>query len=449
MGSIQDACILSQKIDGKNKIGLILAGKMIGQIKLLTSRNIAVFLLLIICMYEIFYRPMINVSGRRLSCYVVLIAIDFVYIFYNYNFRSFFNYIKTFKSEIISLCILLFVVFLRTIVGGDSGILIGKAKTFLLLSLNTFLIVDLIKKYFWEQDSFIRLTLVVGTIAASISTVCIINEDFNYYIKNVVQFYDEDLKQSDYLFRCFGLSSVLLFDYGIIQGIILSLGVLNIKNNKWFAFVLPLMILSIILNARTGLLISIICVLTYSFFSIKYRSLLWTVLSVLIAFLGFLWLLPQLNLAGGSESFIMEFYNDIVNVFQTGNMSESETYNHLTAGNPWPQSFEEWLFGIGKDIMYVHGRSSDIGYLGQLNYGGLLYFIPLYAFIFQMFKKWKKINKAEAYLFLIALLVTNIKGDFLGTTFFDFLFIFYVYRVMSNQTKKICIQRSHLSPSLQ
>ena len=90
-----------------------------------------------------------------------------------------------------------------------------------------------------------------------------VNPSFNSYVKGQLLAEDEYLVVHDY--RGFGIAYRLTSSYGFILGLILGIGILLYNKFKWFIFVIPFMILSIILNARTGIIISLASLLVFFF----------------------------------------------------------------------------------------------------------------------------------------------------------------------------------------
>lgn len=68
----------------------------------------------------------------------------------------------------------------------------------------------------------------------------------------------------------------------------------------------------------------------------------------------------------------------------------------------YPSDLGEWIFGKGESIFGISGQNSDIGYIIQLNYGGIIYCILLAFFFFLIvYRLFKMGIKKEWYFFVV------------------------------------------------
>ena len=100
-----------------------------------------------------------------------------------------------------------------------------------------------------------------------------------------------------------------------------------------------------------------------------------------------------------------------------------------------PETISEWIVGKGKHIYTEYQNSSDVGFILQLNYGGIIYLILLLNLIISIFSN---INRKEhnriLLFFIITVIISNLKGEFIiNSSGFRVLSIFTLY-LISNTT---------------
>ena len=81
----------------------------------------------------------------------------------------------------------------------------------------------------------------------------------------------------------------------------------------------------------------------------------------------------------------------------------------------WPEDLSQWTVGRGVSVFGGEkNMNSDIGYINQINYGGLIYvLLILYLFIVLIKRMLKsKIDKFFIYSFIFISLLLNFKTSF-------------------------------------
>ena len=94
-----------------------------------------------------------------------------------------------------------------------------------------------------------------------------------------------------------------------------------------------------------------------------------------------------------------------------------------------PSSLYEWIFGRGIILMgYGHGLSTDIGWLIDLNWGGIIYCFFLYLIVIKYVRllKWKE-DKQMILLFLLVLVIANTKGMYVQGDLFCLMTLLVFY----------------------
>jgi hypothetical protein len=368
------------------------------------------------------------------------ISLLFIIPAYSYiiNNRKIIVLLRDFKYELFILLILTGYVFIR-------GFIFGSDTSFFFGSL--FFLIQIFPVSIWlyyyfsnfrslyfnqNENGFIIYLGIIAIIASLISIFCFIYPDFGYNIKFEILKYDERLwrYQSN---RAFGLSDELLFSYSLVQGIILICMISITKNIKIILTSFILIIISIILNARIGLIILVFL----PFILIKNHVFLKSIIS---AFLIFLLLNSSLisellpNNFNYNIDYALRFFRGTVDYFSGNKTYDSGNYEALFGRMiVLPNTLSEWIFGTGENIFLRSGRSSDIGYILMLNFGGIIHlalFCLLSIFMFYRLIRSNSGLRIISYTLIFVFVISNIKGLFFapkpGMKLFLIIYVFFI-----------------------
>lgn len=344
-------------------------------------------------------------------------------------------FFKNFKIQLfIFFCIILYS-FFRGAFAGEYDILYTDIITLVECFLVGYLINYIIINY--TNISFLNLILIVSGIASVITLFLIVNPEINDYVKNdlfVTTEFTRFLR-----FRSFGFSEGLTFAYGITQGLAVCFCLYFLKEYKFLLLLLPLHLIAIAFNARIGFMPVLLLIVYIIFTGKKIKNLLIITLVLLLLFFS-LFSLQTFQNYQETIDWTLKFFTEINDFFsgnvQTGNMDVM--INNMIV---IPDTSFEVIFGRGKDIFRDSYNNSDIGYIIQLNYGGLIYislFLLLLIYMTHTLYKTGKKNMWFAFLFLTVILIANIKGNgFVTSPSLRLLMIIYFYVILSNKTKQI------------
>src|SRR5690606_24337795 len=183
--------------------------------------------------------------------------------------------------------------------------------------------------------------LITGSIASIISTLILFTPSFRSYILDITV-------TTEYLERVthrgFGLADGLTYSYSIILAIILIIGLLNYKNNRWIVLFLPIFILSIGLNARIGLLVLLIGLIVFFITknilkSIRYISIITVMAIAVFSFVDF-----QKIIGESQADFFIQFWLELEDVFLGTSQASYSTANVLFEDMfVLPNNMQEWL----------------------------------------------------------------------------------------------------------
>ena len=344
------------------------------------------------------------------------------------------HFLHYFKKEYSILVVLVVYVVLRTVIGGDKAYIARHILGFCDLFLVTPMILFFAKKIgLAAEEQVVRAILVVSSFAAIISVLCLITPSLNDYVKNSLL----QLSADDYImvndYRGFGYANLLTSDYGFLLGLVAGYGSLYLKNNKLFFLCIPLLLFATIINARTGVIlaIAIIAVSTLAKRDFRYIFVIGALAFFLISYYEVFF--EMIGVDARTMEWSMSVFKEAQDVSQ-GNIQESyaanELFNNMIV---FPPSFLEWIVGRGYSI--VKGGSagySDVGWILQLNYGGIFYVSLLYSFFFVMLRRLsaKRLRTTLGIVLVYILLINTKSSIFPGYSSFYLLFMFYAMKLL-------------------
>ena len=211
------------------------------------------------------------------------------------------------------------------------------------------------------------------------------------------------------MFMSFGIAEGLTSFYGVIQGFIAALCLLNVKKSSFYLLPVPLLVLSAFVNARTGVLIFLISI---PFFIIAIRRH-WKVLIVIIIIILVCMIVLSILITDETKMSFewgLSLFTDIVNLFsgkKTGNFSV--LFDEMMF---FPSSNMDFLFGTGEIARNSEGHTSDISFINQIFVGGFFYMLLITLFCFYLAYLSKKVTKSIAFSVLVlgSLLLMDFKG---------------------------------------
>ena len=390
-------------------------------------------IIFVILLYLLAYNPLFSFMGGLGS---IKLLYPLLLLYFLTCWKSFPKLLKRYKTE--SYFFLSFIAYtvVRTLLGGEAIEIYTHAvffiETFFLPVL--LLLISIRYSLVSSREDILIIILWVGCVASVISVACIVNPSIQDFVKFRLQY----ISVSDFLFdtdyRGFGLCDSLTFSYGIIQGMILGIGILNISRFKWFIYFIPFFIASIILNARTGIFIPIVAVFIYIFANKgSAKKILYIAVGGIVTYALIVFLLRSYSLNDDQMYFVEDFTQQLTDARDSG--GETGTIGALTRKHTvLPSDFGEWLIGKGYIITGRKGeRNSDSGFFQQLNYGGLFYMFLMFGFIWYIYRRSIRYKVPKAYIlfFLATIAISHFKGNFImnsgGFKLIMLLYYFFLY----------------------
>ncbi|WP_157274865.1 hypothetical protein [Pedobacter sp. Leaf194] len=315
------------------------------------------------------------------------------------------------------------------------------------LTQTIFLPYFLVSAYFniKNHNNLIKDLILVGSVAAFFTLIMILLPSVADFIRYQV------LKTDDFTelvsFRSFGLSEGLTFAFGTAQGIIFALALFNAKKNPSYYFLLPLLLLSIIFNARVGLVPVLFSLVYFTVLKLNIKLLLVIALITILFYL----VIFQTSLFKDYAQTIewaFDFFLQSSDFISGQSTADTNTFDTLFGRMAvLPTDINGWIFGSGENIFTSEQNNSDIGYLIQLNYGGITYLILLFSLVFYMLFRMRIINKQYRWLillFAITILLSNVKGLFIAIIpSFRLIALIYVYLILERKNKQLDAQISN------
>ena len=307
------------------------------------------------------------------------------------------------RNMLIAWTLLFLFVLFRTLLNGEIVFLVSTFMMLIETFLVSYVLVILAKK---AKVDFLEMLLIVASIGGCISCLCLFSPSFNDFSKSI-QVITNDFLET-HTFRGFGIGEGLTFAYAIVLGTICAVGICFIKSYKWFVLFIPIISGATLINARTGFIPIALAITFFLLFErkVKYYGYAFCIAGVLV----FLWVsFIEDSVPTGTLMWVLDFFD------QAREGTTGSTIATLFSITAWPDNFSEWIIGKGYSVFEPKaGKRTDIGYLIQLCYGGIIYCILLYYMVWSLVKKaYSIMPKALFFTLIISMLYENFKGPFI------------------------------------
>ena len=316
-----------------------------------------------------------------------------------------------------------------------------------------FLCIFAIRKLKLSFVDLLNSLIFIAVIQSFCALIMLLLPDLRMFVLTTVLNYDlhtDKIFRPDlYIFRSFGFSQDILFSLSIVQGVavccILSLCLFKFSKYKYYLLLIPLLLLSIALNARIGFFTIIIFIITILVFNLlKLRIYLVSKFILFFAISSLFVYLSIINLGFFLESDIEQNINWVSEVFEQGkNFAQGETTNTGNFGKiqrkhlHLPESRSARIFGEGRYVFNNPKQSviSDAGYVRRIYFGGYVYSLLAYSALIYIFigsqgKRQQDTFKPLFYSLILTALMSQIKGDiFLPIPGFRIIFLIFLFAI--------------------
>ena len=397
------------------------------------------YILLIVFLYIYLYNPVFQILD--LGLIKILLLISIVYLFATKDINIL---VRDFKNEIILTAVLIVYITPFVIFGDGTAIVVPYKH--ILWFLESFIIPIFLLTYFrkyFENRSWKSYIIIAGTIASFITLFLILNPEINTWIREFVIIDSLDSSEIESTFRGFSIAEGSSFDYGIVQGLIFSICLFSIKSSyKYYIPLIPLTI-SILFNARIGFAVIIIAaflLINFRYIKLKTIQKFVVAITLLILIIILLQYTPILNKNSKSIEWGLSFFE---NIFSFIKGESRGTYFQVFSKDSmlfFPESFKGLVFGEGRLVFGLKKGGSDLGYVNQIFSGGIIYLILMLFFLGYLYIRNSRNCDYKLYpkLFLLSLLVVNIKGSafFESSGFFRLIMFYYILSVFKAKEMK-------------
>lgn len=375
-----------------------------------------IYILCLLFLYLYFHNPVLNATG---GVGTLKLLYPICLLFFIMNNKSCNSCFRTFKKELsIALGMMLYLILVSLFAGNVEGAyarVVAIVEDFLV----PIVLTAMLFKCNIDYKELIRMSLIISAFASVVSLLCVSIPSFGSYVRFELLVTPDDSYLGENLHRGFGISDSLTSSYGYIQGACLAIGFNYIKENKWYIFFMPFVFFSAILNARTGIIIAAFGIII-SLVCQKRLSSVFAIGAIAIFSIVIIpYVLNWMNLSDQSLLFITDFFDQFVSMQESGSIDDTTAGTLLGRMLVWPDNISQWIFGRGESIFVnANGASSDVGFILQLNYGGIIYLILLVRWLFFMVNRLYNngASSFDVWNFIMIALVINIKTDYWGNT---------------------------------
>lgn len=385
-------------------------------------------------LYLYLFVPVVGGSSRKTYYIIYFLVALFVLLKYKKQSK-----IAMRKLGFVTWSIVLlfaYVVF-NTIVNGANPIIFTATIGMVIVPYTSAL--SFIALYDYKRRRDIASDMLTVSIAASVISLTLylipaLGEYFLFLqagdeLRSIMRFYEDG--------RGYGIAGSLFFGYSIIQAIVVFITLRYIKGNRKYVYIVVIFA-SMILNARIGLfLLAALMIMSYCLFT-SARQVIKSLLGIGIIVLFVI------------ESGVYQYFKNSIDWMMEGFYMASDFLFNTDYGPSeghfsgladrfliWPKGMQEWLIGSGKYILYGSNRgSSDVGFILQLNWGGLVFFLLLLTPYIYMMKQSVQTKKYNLVLIiLLSIGIGNWKGDlFMQSNFLFITTILYYTTICKNET---------------
>uniref|UniRef100_UPI003F795534 hypothetical protein n=1 Tax=Chromobacterium amazonense TaxID=1382803 RepID=UPI003F795534 len=267
---------------------------------------------------------------------------------------------------------------------------------------------------------FLQIIFVIATIIFPELRLSIIENSQNQDLLKLSNF-------GDLAIRTFGFSRGYTFAMPMFLGLCIAVALYmkgRFNTKHWLS--IPLFVIAIALNARIGLVIlPLLLVLNFLYRSSRFRL---GILVISISVLSIGLIASEVNIFQYNDN--SEFasfsrvYDSFDDLYNLANGKETGTFNDLGKMNILPSGYD-LLTGTGKDIFFGEnskypGINSDIGYVNDIFFGGLLFSLLLTGVYCSCFFISTNDNKLKIlnYGLILFLIIANYKGSILNSNEF-------------------------------
>ena len=350
----------------------------------------------ILC-FLLFYTP--PILGQRSLRILIVVSLAYILINIKYVIR-FTSNVRFFLQYAIWSVIIIYIWIVGHASGNGANYLAGQIYWLISVVPTCIVISCLIQKEGQGIKGLLDCSLMAAFAQSIIAIVAFLSPSIKQVlISSMIQghIFEEQTYTYELLYRLFGYSGGLTFGMPALQSFLAMIALyLTVNYKPKYFFFVPFLSFSAIINARTSFVIMIVCGIVIIFQRNKdnikkaFRILILAVLAVGVLAV----IIPVLeNIAPDTFNWVRRGVNELL-FASRGNLDQGY-FSYLTNSNKWvfPDGLGA-LFGYGIRVMgnNKYGSATDVGFVNDIWFGGLLYLLIAYALFFFYCKRIRSID---------------------------------------------------------
>ena len=383
----------------------------------------------------LYYPPFISVS-MHYFCAVI------AYAYVAFHFNAYFVFLKRKRILLCVILILSILIYLIMIASINhmpvKPLVFGPVFWLVIYMPICFMILHSIRRRGYGIKELILMIAACCNLQGVFAIISFVYNPFHVWLLNryIAYGYNKQTYTSLAYYRLYGLAFHLTNFAPLIAACITPVIVKYGMKQRKYLLLIPLMVISVLLNSRTALLImllgiAVLFVYPSGFKSIKMKQVLQIVaVGIVLLILGIVLIRVVVSMKETSNSWfagwIIAGFESIIGLFKGENKGYFE---YTSRSSTWvmPKGMA-LIFGAGMEAIGEHAglNGTDVGYINYLWIGGILYCIMLFVLIWLLIKpiSRKKTNRWYFCFLVIAILCLNVKDVvFVQNEFMCFMFL--------------------------
>lgn len=350
---------------------------------------------------------------------------------YKHKFIS--KYITTFRAEILFGLTIVFWAIFRDLFSGEIVYSDRFTVWFLQCLIFPSIIIMMTERSFEKKisaphniiQSVYTVVIAAGTITIALYAFPTLD---NFYKSIQVDGYYDFYKGLDVRHRAYGAAENLTFTYGYVLGVFAGYSLIKSLDSKIHLIPFFILLFGVFINARIGFIPIIATAAWIAIFRPVTKYLIHTFLAVAILLIFDI----ESTRIGVHLSWGLDFFRELTLFFSgESNNTIGVLLNDMVV---IPSDLVSFMFGSGKSLYEIDSGNSDVGYILQLNYAGILFLLALVSTLaLCSLRLYRSLGATSwiAMIFTISVFALNMKGFLFAATpgarLFFFLYAYHVY----------------------
>lgn len=350
-----------------------------------------------ILIFLLFYTP--PIMGHRSLRILIFVSLAYILINFKYVAR-FISNTRFLLQYAIWGAIIIYILIVGHASGNGANYLAGQVYWLISVVPTCIVVACLIQKEGLGIKGVLDCSLIAGFAQSIIAIIAFLSPSIKkLLISSMIQghVFKEQTYTYELLYRLFGYSGGLTFGMPALQSFLAMLALfLTVNYKPKYFFYVPFLAFSAIINARTSFVVMIICGVIIIFqrsndnLKKAFRILVLVVLAIIVLVVS----LPVLeNIAPDTFNWISRGINELF-LASRGNLDQGY-FSYLTNSNKWifPDGIGA-IFGYGIRVMgnNKYNSATDVGFVNDMWFGGLIYLVIAYILFVMYCKRIKNID---------------------------------------------------------